>query len=67
MMKKILRTDVINIICNYRMKFISNDQLIDSLDYETQDLESGVSDKIKHELIGCSNGFLSEFYLTFLL
>lgn len=64
MMKKILRTDVINIICNYRMKFISNDQLIDSLDYETQDLESGVSDKIKHELIGCSNGFLSEFYLT---
>ena len=64
MMKKILRTDVINTIYNYRMAFISKDQLISSLDYETQNLESGVFDKIKYELIGCSNGFLSDFYLT---
>lgn len=64
MIKKISRNDVINIISNYRMKFISKDQLIGSLDYEMQNLESGVFDKIKYELIGCSNGFLSEFYLT---
>lgn len=63
-MKQILRTDVINIICHYRMKFISKDQLIGSLDYETQNLETEIFDKIKYELIGCSNGFLSEFYLT---
>ena len=63
-MKQILRTDVINIICHYRMKFISNDQLISSLDYETQNLETEIFDKIKYELTGFSNGFLSEFYLT---
>lgn len=63
-MKQILRTDVINIIYHYRMKFISNDQLIGSLDYETQNLESEIFDKITYELIGCSNGFLTEFYLT---
>lgn len=63
-MKQILRTDVINIIYHYRMKFISNDQLIGSLDYETQNLETEIFDKIKYELIGCSNGFLSEFHLT---
>lgn len=63
-MKQILRTDVINIICHYRMKFISKDQLIGSLDYETQNLETEIFDKIKYELIGCSNGFLTEFYLT---
>lgn len=64
MIKKISRNDVISTIYNYRMEFISKDQLISSLDYETQNLESGVFDKIKYELIGCSNGFLSEFYLT---
>lgn len=63
-MKQILRTDVINIICHYRMNFISNDQLIGSLGHETQNLESEIFDKIKYELIGCSNGFLTEFYLT---
>lgn len=46
------------------MKFISKDQLIGSLDYETQDLKSRTFDKVKYELIGCSNGFLTEFYLT---
>lgn len=64
MIKKISRNEVISTIYNYRMEFISKNQLIGSLDYETQNLESGVFDKIKYELIGCSNGFLSEFYLT---
>lgn len=64
MIRQISRNDVINIISNYRMKFISKDQLIGSLDYETQNLEFEIFDKIRYELIGCSNGFLSEFYLT---
>lgn len=64
MIKKISRNEVISTIYNYRMEFISKNQLIGSLDYKTQNLESGVFDKIKYELIGCSNGFLSEFYLT---
>lgn len=64
MIKKISRNNVINTIYNYRMEFISKNQLTGSLDYETQNLESGIFDKTKYELIGCSNGFLSEFYLT---
>ena len=64
MIKQIPRNDIISIICKYRMKFMSQDDLINLLEYETEDLESGVFDIIQYELEGCSNGFLSEFYQT---
>lgn len=64
MIRQISRNDLINIICNYRMKFISKNELVSSLDYETEDLKSGIFDKVRYELAGCSNGFLSDFYLT---
>lgn len=64
MIKKVLRNDVISIICQYRMKLIFQRDLIDTLNCETKDTASALFDTIKQELEGCTNGFLSEFYQT---
>lgn len=64
MMKNISRNDVIELITKYRLAFIARDKLIDELEGNFENIESGIFDMVYHELSGCSNGFLSDFYLT---
>lgn len=64
MIRKITRNVVLALICKHRIEFTSEDELINLIEHETEDLEIGVMDMVEHELKGCSNGFLSDFYKT---
>ena len=64
MIKNISRNEVIELIAKYRIASTPADKLLDDLEYQTGMIEKDVFDAVYHELSGCSNGFLSAFYLT---
>ncbi|MBH0005974.1 CPCC family cysteine-rich protein [Psychrobacter sp. SWN149] len=64
MIKNISSNEVIELIAKYRIASTPANKLLDDLEYQTGAIEKDVFDMIYYELIGCSNGFLLELYLT---
>ena len=64
MIKNISRNEVVELIAKYRIASTPVDKLLDGLEYQTGAIEKDVFDAVYYELSGCSNGFLSAFYLT---
>ena len=64
MVKNVSREAVIELIAKHRIAFMTTSRLSETSEHDAQSVKSDVVDTIYHQLSGCSNGFLSEFYLT---